>query len=217
MGGIESIAKNISEKLGDRLDKTEEEKLVLNYGLFIIIHTSLAIILTIIVGIFTGMLIEIMTITFTASWMKKYSGGVHANTPTRCLIIGIIVSFILAIVEKKVISLIGSHQLFIILLIGMIFSYIVLYYKCPVGSKNKPLKKEETRKKLRNKAFKLINLYLGVILIGYFIYIKKDIYIAKIIICCIWLGLILQMLVLTKAGQKLILLLDNILEKLKIV
>ncbi len=51
MGAIDHISKDVSEKLGNRLDKTEEEKAVLNYGLFIIIHTSLAIILTFIVGL----------------------------------------------------------------------------------------------------------------------------------------------------------------------
>jgi accessory gene regulator B len=44
MGAIDNISKGVSEKLGNRLDKTEEEKAVLNYGLFIIKHTSLSIV-----------------------------------------------------------------------------------------------------------------------------------------------------------------------------
>ncbi len=216
MGAIDEISKDISEKLGNRLDKTEEEKAVLNYGLFIIIHTSLAIILTFIVGLVTGMAIEIITITFSASWMKRYSGGVHANTPNRCLIIGIIVSLILCILYKTAMMFLEDNMLLLILLIGIIVSYIVLYYKCPVGSKNKPLKKESTRKKLRKKAFTLINLYSIAILAGYLIYIKQDVYILKDIISCIWLGLVLQISMLTKFGQSLIIFLDAILVRLKI-
>lgn len=216
MGAIDNISKDVSEKLGNRLDKTEEEKAVLNYGLFIIIHTSLAIILTFIAGLLTGMLIEIMTITFSAAWMKRYSGGIHANTPNRCLIIGIIVSLIFCFLYKTEMIFLEDNMLLLILLIGIILSYIVLYYKCPVGSKNKPLKKESTRKKLRKKAFTLINLYSIAILAGYLIYKKQDIYILKDIISCIWLGLILQTSMLTKLGQRLILLLDAMLGKLKI-
>jgi accessory gene regulator B len=216
MGIIENISENISEKLGYKLNKTQEEKSILNYGLFVIIHTALAVILTFITGILTNMVVEIMTITVSAAWMKRYSGGVHANTPNRCLIIGILVSLILSFLDKIIISFIANDVLLFILLIGVMFSYMILYYKCPVGSKNKPLKKELTRKKLRNKAFKLINLYLLIILIGYYIYIKKDIYIIKVFISCIWLGLILQTSVLTKVGNKVILSLDYLLMKFKI-
>ncbi|MDK2586208.1 accessory gene regulator B family protein [Romboutsia sedimentorum] len=216
MGAIDNISKGVSEKLGNRLDKTEEEKAVLNYGLFIIIHTSLSIVLTFIAGLVTGMAIEIMTITFSAAWLKRYSGGVHANTPNRCLLIGIIVSLTLCFLYKTGMILLEDNMLLLILLIGIIVSYIVLYYKCPVGSKNKPLKKESTRKKLRKKAFTLINLYSIAILAGYLIYKKQDIYILKDIISCMWLGLLLQISMLTKFGQKLIDVLDDMLGKLKI-
>jgi accessory gene regulator B len=112
--------------------------------------------------------------------------------------------------------LLEDKLLLFILLIGIIVSYIVLYYKCPVGSKNKPLKKESTRKKLRKKAFTLINVYSIAILAGYLIYKKQDVYILKDIISCIWLGLVLQISMLTKFGQSLITFLDAILARLKI-
>ena len=46
MGGIEKIALNLSTRLGNKLDKGEEEKAILNYGLFIIMHTFIGIIIT---------------------------------------------------------------------------------------------------------------------------------------------------------------------------
>jgi accessory gene regulator B len=216
MGFIEDISKNTSEKLGNRTNKTEEEKEVLQYGLFIIIHTSLAIILTFVIGILTNTALEIMTISIAAAWMKKYSGGVHASTPNRCLIIGIMLSLILSILDIKIIIFLENDILATILLLGMLLSYTILYYKCPIGSKNKPLTKEHVRKKLRKKAFKLINFYSIIILIGYVVYLQKDIYILKNIISCIWLGLTLQVLVLTKLGHKIIMSIDYILSKFNV-
>jgi accessory gene regulator B len=216
MGFIEDVSKDTSEKLGNRINKTEEEKKIIQYGLFIIIHTSLAIILTFVVGILTNMVLEIMIISIVAAWMKRYSGGVHASTPNRCLIIGIILSLTLSILDKKIIIFLENDILVIALLLGTLLSYITLYYKCPIGSKNKPLKKEATRKKLRKKAFNLMNFYSVIMLIGIYIYIKEDIYILKSIVSCICLGLTLQILVLTKLGNEIILLLDSTLEKLKI-
>lgn len=39
MGVIDKIAIDLSTKLGDKLQKSIEEKAVLRYGLFILIHT----------------------------------------------------------------------------------------------------------------------------------------------------------------------------------
>ena len=89
MGGIEKIALNLSTRLGNKLDKGEEEKAILNYGLFIIMHTFIGIIITLLVGLITGMLIEILLITITSALFKRYTGGVHASTPEICLIIGL--------------------------------------------------------------------------------------------------------------------------------
>ena len=72
MGVIDKISLNLSTRLGDRLDKDEEEKAVLNYGLFMIIHTFLGIILTILVGLITGMIIEMSLITITGSGGESY-------------------------------------------------------------------------------------------------------------------------------------------------
>ena len=106
MGVIDKISLNLSTRLGDRLDKDEEEKAVLNYGLFMIIHTFLGIILTILVGLITGMIIEMSLITITSALFKRYTGGVHASTPEICLIIGIILSLILSIIVIVLIFLV---------------------------------------------------------------------------------------------------------------
>lgn len=216
MGIIEKVSNGVSEKLGNRLNKSDEEKAVLNYGLFVIIHTGLAVILTFIVGLVTNRTLEIMSITLAAAWMKRYSGGVHATSPNRCLIVGIIVSFILLYIEKEFIININNNVLIAILVIGIIYSYLIIYYKCPVGTKNKPLKKEETRKRLRKKAFKLLNFYSLIIALGYLTYISSDFYFIKNLIVCIFLGLVLQASMLTKFGQRVVLALDSLLIKIKV-
>ena len=147
MGGIEKVSLNISNKLGDKLNKNDDEKAVLNYGLFIVIHTSLAILATIFIGILTNMVVEIMVISITAAYMKRYSGGVHSSSPLRCIITGVLFSFMLSVICKYVMYNFSNNLITIVLSIGLFLSYYILYKKCPVASKNKPLKKESTRKK----------------------------------------------------------------------
>ena len=209
MGFIEKISLNLSENLGDKLNKNKEEKEVLNYGIFVVIHTLMGLIATVLIGIITGMIIEIIIIFITSSWFKRYTGGVHATTPEKCLLISSILSLILSLFCKYKIFNININNIFIIGFFSIMTFYIIINKKCPVSSKNKPLKRENTRRKLRKKAFNLLNRYFILLIILYIIYnfICIDI-IKTIIISCI-LGIILQMIVLTEIGENFIIILDS--------
>ena len=210
MGGIEKIALNLSTRLGNKLDKGEEEKAILNYGLFIIMHTFIGIIITLLVGLITGMLIEILLITITSALFKRYTGGVHASTPEICLIIGVILSLILSILCRFIVINIDINKIVFAGMIIIAFSYYMIYYNCPVSSKNKPLKNEKTRKKLKKKAFILLNIYTILLIMLYIIYYILKISIVKSIITSFILGIFFQMSSLTNIGSKTINLLDNV-------
>jgi accessory gene regulator B len=201
MGAIEKVSLNISNKLGDKLNKNNDEKEVLNYGLFIVIHTSLAILATVVIGILTNMVVEIMVISITAAYMKRYSGGMHSSSPLRCIITGVLFSVILSVICKYVMYNFNDNLIIIIFSIGLCLSYYILYKRCPVSSKNKPLKKESTRKKLRKKAFKLINIYSITISILYILNINQGLYWTKIWMISIFLGILLQIFALTEIGN----------------
>lgn len=199
--GIEKITNNISRKMGDRLNKNQEEVAVLNYGLFIVIHTSIAIILTFAIGLVTNMTLEIMIISVVAALLKRYSGGVHSSTPSRCIITGIIFALLLSIICKSVLVKLNYNVLGIVIAILLIYSYYVLYKNCPVPCENKPLKKESTRKRLRKNAFKLVNIYTALIIVFYLLNIYKNLLIFKISICAMLLGILLQIFSLTKTAK----------------
>ena len=129
MGVIDKISLNLSTRLGDRLNKDEEEKAVLNYGLFMIIHTFIGIIITILVGLITGMIIEISLITITSALFKRYTGGVHASTPEICLIIGIILSLILSMVCRFISINTDINNIALIGIIIIVFSYYMIYFR----------------------------------------------------------------------------------------
>ena len=210
MGVIDKISLNLSTRLGDRLNKDEEEKAVLNYGLFMIIHTFIGIIITILVGLITGMLIEISLITITSALFKRYTGGVHASTPEICLIIGIILSLILSMVCRFISINTDINNIALIGIIIIVFSYYMIYYKCPVPSRNKPLNNEKTRNKLKKKAFTLLKIYTILLIILYIIFYILKLSIVKSIIVSFMLGLFLQIVVLTNIGTKFINLLDKV-------
>ncbi|SCI04242.1 MULTISPECIES: accessory gene regulator ArgB-like protein [unclassified Romboutsia] len=210
MGAIENVSLKLAKGLGNKLNKSDEEVEVLNYGLFFIIHTFSAILITFIFGIIFNVLIEIMSISITASLLKRYCGGTHSSTPNRCILSGLILSLLISFISKYMAINISDINLIILELVSLVFSIYFIYLKCPVGSKNKPLKKESTRNKLRKKAFKLMCIYVSSIICMLLIYKINQVYIVKLIIISMTMGIMLQIFAMSKIGDFTI----NLLEKL---
>lgn len=213
---IESISLSLSNKLGEKLDKTKEEINVLNYGMFIIIHTTVGIFMSLLVGILTGLPLEMMTVTITVAWFKKYSGGGHASTPTRCTVIGVLFALILSLLSYRLIGVLDKEYLIIFTIITMVVCYYIIYTKCPVASKYKQFKNDNSRNKIRKRAFRLAHFYTILLTILLIININLGFNELYRIIVPILLGILLQMLIITNKGSKLIKILDKLLENINI-
>lgn len=212
MSIIESISYNISNKIGNKANKTQDEIEVINYGLFMALHTFTGIIITIIIGILIGKLPEMLTITLVASSTKRCSGGVHATSPSRCIIIGIITTTVMLYISILLGNYTNINFLIVFTLIVISTCDYIFYNKAPVGTKNKPLKKESTRKKLRKKLFITLSFYHIVLVLAILLlfFNKLDNNFIKYIYC-IELGILLQCMAITKLGESIILKLDSIL------
>ena len=102
---MNNITENISEKIAFSLceskDKSTDEFEVLRYGVFAFLHVLIAMILTIIFGIITNTLFQIAIISLMAGLMKRNSGGIHCSSPNRCVVTGIIISYIFALIGDR--------------------------------------------------------------------------------------------------------------------
>lgn len=214
---INSFTENMSKKVAlylcESKDKDSEEFAILKYGVFAFLQGIIAMTLTIIFGILTNTLLEMVTISLVGALMKRNSGGVHCSSPNRCLLVGIILSYTFTLIGRGIINL---EHIYIICIIALISSFIILYKKCPVPCENKPLKKEETRKRLRKNAF---YIYYAIIILFIINMILISIGITdnlNSLILYMIIGVYMQTLSLTGIGSKFILFLDKLLLKLKI-
>ena len=216
---MDSLIENISSKIALNLcqskDKSSEEFAVLKYGVFVFVHISIAAIFTIIFGILTKTLFQIVTIFLLGGLMKRYSGGVHCSSPNRCVITGIIISYTFALIGKNILN-IDLKIGYMLGMVALIHSFIILYKKCPVPSENKPLKKEETRKKLRKNAFLIYSICVVLFILNILLNLQSAYTILNSLVVCIILGLYMQTLSLTSIGIKFILFLDKVLLKFRI-
>jgi accessory gene regulator B len=213
MAIIEKISCNISNNIGKKANKTIEEIEVMNYGLFIWLHTALAFLATIFIGLIIGKTIEIVLISIVVSSLKRFSGGVHATSPNRCLIIGIITTSIFTYIAVLLHKYGNYNFIYIFSIVSITSCYYIFYKRAPVGTKNKPLKKESTRNKLRKKLFYRLNLYIVIILLLLIVRAAGwENYDMAMFVYCIELGIILQTIAITKLGETIISNLDCFLK-----
>ncbi|MBB6215496.1 accessory gene regulator B [Anaerosolibacter carboniphilus] len=202
------FASQISVILG--FDKDYEE--ILAYGAFAILHILWSILLITVFGILFGVLLESLIISFTASILRKYSGGVHATSPNRCATIGtiIFVGFSVAINQFNSINLVFA---LIFHILSFIYAYYIISRYCPVDTPNKPIIKQESKERLRKKSFQFIHLCL-ICSVGLFIlYFQRINYPAMKLILAICIGLVWQSFTLTRLGHLIISNLDILLAK----
>lgn len=210
MSGVEKISLSISNKIGDKLGKSKEEIAVINYGLFIIIHTSLIIITLIIIGVLTNTIKEVLVISLCSALLKRYSGGIHASSPMKCLMLSVIMTTGLAILCKICTNSFDNISITVLLIIGLVIEYIVLYTRCPVSSRRKQLKNKNKIKLLRKKSFKIMNIYSLIILVLCITYTINNSLLAKTLSISILFGAFIQIFALSKIGERIIMKLDRI-------
>lgn len=155
----ESIAKYIAKELELNGDQTK----VINYGIVATIQMSICIILVVIFGIIFNVLIESLLISFSMSILRKSSGGVHAESPEKCAVIGTSISVVLAVISQRI-----QMSMSLVYILGVIlftWSFFTIYKLAPVDSKHKPIKSISKRNRLKKYSIMTVMGYLILIIV----------------------------------------------------
>lgn len=145
----EKIATSLGKKatLHLTIDKDKEKTVI--YGAINLLQTILSILWIVIAGFILGVLYEALIFSTTASILRKYSGGVHASSPNRCIIIGTVLSSAAGLVIDKFsynISLTNTTAMGIFFITA---SFIIVILKAPVDSIKKPITNPNMKKSLK--------------------------------------------------------------------
>lgn len=215
MGKIEIISENISSRISEKLSLNSDEKEVIAYGSFIFIQTALSVLMIAILGAVLGVLAESMIISFTAAALRKFSGGAHAKTPIDCALIGMIVFAALAYFVKHILISMEFIYLVTIMLVGFAFVVYIITRYSPVGSVNKPLRKETTRKRLKAQSLKLVSYLFIACIVLLVIYTQTDRMFFLSSAVCLATGVVWQSITLVSLGHYIIDKLERVLRDTK--
>lgn len=133
------ISSKITNVLINRSAIKDEEKELYEYGFFILMSQILYFIIAIIIGIILSLTLESIVFYIAFQLIRKYAGGYHAKTETRCEI-STTFSIITCI---SVIKLSQFYDFKIILLAITVISTVCIFVFCPLDTPEKPLSEKE--------------------------------------------------------------------------
>lgn len=172
---------------------TDDEQDLYQYGFFVLLSQILYFIVTCIMGALFGIFFESTIFYVAFQFIRRYAGGYHASTETRCEIMSTL-SILACIV---VIRLSKTYDFQSALLILSAVSVLCIAVLCPLDTPEKPLSEKEF-KYFRKISWLILSAISLVTLISYFVQLKwLQIFFAP---CC--LSLILESLLLTAGKVK---------------
>lgn len=144
---------------------TEDELPIYKYGLSAFVNSFSQIILLFLLGLCYGVISETVSFLLVFILTRRFTGGYHADTKLKCLLLGVFMWFIATSMSKVSLSL---NAILILYLVIVIFSVVITFKYAPVEHCNKPLSRSIY---LKNKRFGRIcaSVCLVVGIIMYFI------------------------------------------------
>lgn len=210
----EKLAVSLGKKTKVLLNLDEDSEKIIVYGAINILQTTFSILWIVIVGFILRVLYEALIFSTAASILRKYSGGVHASSPNRCIIIGTALSSAAGLIVDKFshnISLINTTAMSIFFITA---SFIIVILKAPVDNIRKPITDLNMKKRFKkNSIITLIVFSIVIAILSTLYETTPRLYYLKIIHSII-LGVLWQSFTLTKMGITIFEKVDSILKSI---
>lgn len=207
----ERMAAKMGEKARTVLKVDEEKEKIIVYGAIGLIQILWSILWTTLIGMIFGVVYEALLFSIIVGMLKRYSGGAHASSPGRCIVIGVAA----ATASGLLIQLLTNREAVgLIIMLGILCfstSFFVIAKKAPVDSSSKPIRSTRMRQRLNHTSKVILICYIISMLCMLFLYkvFSKECYLS--IYICIGFGTLWQSVTLTKCGIKILNKVDFIL------
>lgn len=199
MSIIEVLANKIADKISEKLILEEEKKAVITYGLIGILQVTTLFLLVSVLGMLTGTFLESLIIFFSVGFLRKSTGGAHAQSMWGCNAVSVISIIFLALSSRYVLGMaLGTTVHTVITMAVFALTLFVFNHRVPVESPNKPIISKEKIKRLRKESF--TKLFLLFILTMVLVWNAERAHRIYSISTSIQLAVLWQMITLTEAG-----------------
>lgn len=160
---INNLSTRLTDKLLSKGSITEDERELYIYGLFMLISQLMYLVLACIFGLLFECFIESIVFYIAFQFIRRYAGGYHAATETRCEIL----STLSIVVSIGIIKLSKIYDFKTILLFITLMSMVLIFFLCPLDTPEKPLSEKEF-KCFRKISWIILLVISSIIIVSYF-------------------------------------------------
>lgn len=163
---ISKISAILSEEIKLRLNSSDNEKEIYAYSIEVLISLFINFFILSTTAYLLKKQVELIVFIVFFSGLRSYAGGYHARTHIECIIL----SFCLFVISASSSAYLMEYGN-ILLILGVLFSVIMVFMLAPTESENKPLSKRERVK------YKRISRILVIVLslITIYLYSTKEV------------------------------------------
>lgn len=159
---ISKLSKKIVKCFVKQSNISDDEQELYQYGFFILFSQILYFIIALIIGILCEVILESIIFYIAFQFIRRYAGGYHASTETRCEVLSTL-SILACIV---VIKLSKTYDFQTVLLLITILSAVCIFVFCPLDTPEKPLSEKEY-KYFRKVSWLILFVIVAAIIISY--------------------------------------------------
>lgn len=160
---INNLSSRLTDKMIAKGNITEDERELYIYGLFMLLSQIMYFFLSVIFGFLLQCFIESVIFYIAFQFIRRYAGGYHAKTETRCEIMSTL-SIFACLVVIRLFKLYGFDTVLLCLAIVAAISIAVF---CPLDTPEKPLSEKEF-KYFRKISWVILFVITVTIVISYF-------------------------------------------------
>lgn len=160
---INNLSTRLTDKLLSKGSITEDERELYIYGLFMLISQLMYLVLACIFGLLFECFIESIVFYIAFQFIRRYAGGYHAATETRCEIL----STLSIVASIGIIKLSKIYDFKTILLFITLMSMVLIFFLCPLDTPEKPLSEKEF-KYFRKISWIILLVISSIIIVSYF-------------------------------------------------
>ena len=140
------MIKLISSKAASILCKDDDKDTfeLYEYAIYIVLSGLFHVLTVLVLGICFNMLVE--SVMFYGSFIsiRKFAGGYHAKTPSRCYLFSVSVSVAVLCLIKAVYAFYSSSFILLLLIVELACA-VFIFFVSPLESENKPLNEKEEK------------------------------------------------------------------------
>lgn len=152
---VEKFISQQSHRLAREAGLNPNQEQVIKYSISILSTTFFGYIAIGVIGALNGFFVPSLVAVFSTSFLRMFSGGAHASTPLRCVMIGAGIFPALGWVS----SLIPSSWIPVLLGLTVLAGSVLLGLFAPADTPAKPIESKLQRKRLKIISFSLLYLW----------------------------------------------------------